>query len=77
MSTLRPFALVRVVKLSDGQNRDAWRVNTRVPSVGDVGTLVDVLRADGHADRFVVECCERGDGATTWLADFAEDELAV
>lgn len=54
-------------------DRDGWKLNMRAPRVGDVGTLVDVLHAAGHPDRFVVECCEHG--ATTWLADFAEDEL--
>jgi hypothetical protein len=42
--------------------------------VGDVGTLLDVLTAAGHPDRYVVECSGEA-GVSVWLADFLADEI--
>ncbi len=77
MSRLREYSLVRVVKLRAAPDEyDGWKVNTRAPRVGDLGTLVDILHAAGVPDRYVVECAsDTGDGSDEWLGDFAEDEL--
>lgn len=75
VTTLEHYKLVRVKQLLQIPfNYDGWRVNKRPPKVGDWGTLVDILQADGCPDRFVVECCETN-GTTVWLADFNRDEL--
>jgi hypothetical protein len=75
METLVEYQLVRVVKLlRDPEGYDGWKINQRPPAVGDVGTLLDVLRAPGLRDRYVVECCEP-DGTTVWLDDFDAVEL--
>ena len=76
MSRLREYELVRVVRLRDPAACDGWKVNKRPPKVGDVGALIDILRARGLPDRYVVECpSASGDGSAEWLGDFAEDEL--
>ena len=49
--------------------------NSGAPSVGDVGTLLEVLHAPGLDNRYVVECVHDTDGTTVWLSDFSEDEL--
>ena len=46
---MRQFDLVRVVRLSAPQYRDGWKLNSRAPRVGDVGTLVDVGMGKIHA----------------------------
>ena len=76
-SSLQLYGLVRVVKLRDApETYDGWSVNKRPPVVGDVGSLVDVLRAPNSPSRYVVECASpTGDGSSEWLSDFAEDEL--
>lgn len=75
MTNLEQFQLVRVRQLlHPATEYHGWRVNTRDPAIGDVGTLVDILRADGLPNKFVVECCH-GDGQAVWLADFDADEL--
>ncbi len=56
------------------ESYDPWRLNLRSPQVGDIGVLVDVLRAPGAADRFVVEM-NGSDGVTVWLAEFFAEEL--
>ena len=53
---------------------NGWRVNTRAPQVGDVGTVVDILSAPGLPDNYVVEC-SAPDGRTLWLGDFTAEEL--
>lgn len=75
MTGLEQYHRVRVTNLHQANAEyDGWRVNRRPPEIGDIGTLVDILHADGLPDRFVVECCE-ADGTTVWLADFNADEL--
>lgn len=75
MTGLEQYQLVRVTSLHQANAEyDGWRVNRRPPEIGDIGTLVDILHADGLPDRFVVECCE-ADGTTVWLSDFNADEL--
>lgn len=67
--------MVRVRRLlSATETYDGWRVNQRLPRVGDVGTLLDVLTASGHPDRYVVEC-SGADGVSIWLADFLAEEI--
>jgi hypothetical protein len=72
---LKQYGLVRVVQLLHRPEAyDGWRVNRRPPQVGDIGTLVDILHAPGLADKYVVEA-SGPDGVTSWLADFAAEEL--
>lgn len=72
---LKQYGLVRVVQLlSPPEAYDGWRVNRRPPQPGDVGTLVDILRAPGLPDTYVVEA-SNPDGTTIWLGDFEAAEL--
>lgn len=41
-----------------------------------MGTLLDVLTAAGHPDRYVVECSGE-DGVSVWVADFLEEEIEL
>jgi len=67
--------LVRIAKLlREPEDYDGWKLNQRSPALGDVGTLVDILHAQGLADRYVVECYGP-DGITIWLDDFDAEEL--
>jgi hypothetical protein len=49
-------------------------VSRRAPHVGDEGAVVQVLRAAGLPERYVVESVDAG-GATVWLAEFAAADL--
>jgi hypothetical protein len=73
------FRQYDVVKVTDRLKakgaRGDWRANKRVPSVGDVGTIVEVLTKPGLDDCYVVECVAP-DGTTIWLANFAANELS-
>ncbi|MGC4091755.1 MAG: hypothetical protein QM756_28495 [Polyangiaceae bacterium] len=71
----KQFELVRVVELvRRDEHRNGWKVNQRFPALGDVGTITDVVRAPGLAERYVVEC-SGADGVTIWLEDFDAQEL--
>ena len=75
MTTLEQYQLVRIKTLLQSPNEyDGWRLNKRPPWVGDIGTLLEPLHADGLPDRYVVECSETN-GTTVWLSDFHRDEL--
>jgi hypothetical protein len=75
VDSLRQYGLVRIRQLlKPPAEYDGWRVNQRPPAVGDVGTLLDILHAAGHPDRFVVES-SGPDGVPVWLGDFAAEEL--
>lgn len=69
------YQQVRVMKLlRDPKDYNGWNLNKRLPSPGDIGTLIDVLHATGLPDHYVVEKTG-SDGDTIWLSEFTEDEL--
>ena len=72
---LFPYNLVRVVQLiQPAENYDGWKMNRRNPAIGDIGTIVEVLKASGHPDHFVVESSGI-EGMTIWLSDFLAEEI--
>ena len=76
-SQLKPYICVRIRQLSQSvESYNGWRVNKRAPRVGDYGTVVDVLTAEGLPDKYVVESCQP-DGSSLWLADFYAEELEI
>lgn len=75
VASLEQYGVVRIRQLlQPATEYDGWRVNQRLPQVGDVGTLLDILHAPGLPDRYVVES-SGADGITVWLGDFAAEEL--
>jgi len=50
--------------------------NRRAPAIGDIGTVVEVLRAPGRPPVYLVECCDAA-GATVWLCECLAQELEV
>ena len=76
-SILKPYVGVRICQLlQEEQAYDGWRINEHSPMVGYYGTVVDVLRAAGLPDKYIVECCQ-ADGSTLWLAEFFAEELEI
>jgi hypothetical protein len=74
-SVLKPYAVVKVRQLDqEPAEYNGWLVNQRLPQIGDVGTLIDVLSTSGSPNKYVVES-SAPDGTTIWLADFFEEEL--
>ena len=73
---MKRYDMVRVRSLTDGIERNGWHLNVRAPRVGDIGTVVEISDAEGHAPHFVVESVA-ADGTTVWLADFTAGELEV
>lgn len=72
---LEQYDLVRVRRLLKSPDAyNGWGINARPPRVGDAGTIVEILHADGLPDNYVVESFGK-DGATEWLADFSAEEL--
>ncbi len=65
---LSEYDSVRVIRLEDG---DRWSDGS--PSIGDIGTIVDVS-GSGADTRYIVEHAPR-DGTPWWVAEFTEDEL--
>ena len=55
---------------------DGWALKLRPPRVGDIGTIVDILKAPGHPTNYVVEASQP-DGTTLWLGDFLYEELEL
>jgi hypothetical protein len=72
---LRQYERVRVRQLLKPPGEyDGWGFNQRLPEVGDVDYLVDILHTPGVPDSYVVEA-SGPDGVTVWLGDFAAAEL--
>lgn len=75
MTEMRVYREVRIRRLlRQADAYDGWGFNQRAPRVGEVGTLIDFLKAPGAETRYVVEL-SGPDGATIWLGDFAAEEL--
>ncbi len=74
---LKPYAIVRIRQLTQpAEDYDSWRLNVRAPCVGETGTLVEVLTANGLPNKYVVERCA-SDGTIQWLSDFWAEELEL
>lgn len=74
---LKPYACVRIYQLiQPAESYNGWRVNQRAPKIGDYGTVVDVLTAEGLQDKYIVENCQP-DGSSLWLAEFYAEELVI
>jgi hypothetical protein len=76
----REYSLVRIrLLLRSSKAYDGYRINSRPPRVGDVGTVVDVMGSPGVPDSYVytVECreCIEPGGSPLWLSEFSEEEL--
>lgn len=68
------YARVRAL-LHDPAHYNGWGVNLRPPEVGNIGIIIDILRAQSGAVGYVVEGSRREDGENLWLSDFSAEEL--
>jgi hypothetical protein len=69
------YSQVRLVALHGAPDTyDGYGVNRRVPQVGDVGTVVEIMGAESGETMYVVECVN-DDGSTEWIGDFVSSEL--
>lgn len=72
---LTQHAAVRVRKLVQlVDDYDPWQANRNPPSIGDTGTLIDILTADGLPPKYLVER-SGDDGRTIWLSEFWTEEI--
>ena len=72
MTAIREYDVVRVRSLEGC--RGCAGLGARVPGVGDTGTVVSLLSADGQPDVCLVECVQT-DATTAWIASFPEHAL--
>jgi hypothetical protein len=71
---MNEYAVVRVVRLRVPERPVMGGEGlTRQPRVGDVGTIVHILKAD---TAYIVEC-SNDEGQALWVADFDASELEV
>jgi hypothetical protein len=77
MDALTQYSAVRIVALSKPADAyDSWGINQRAPALGDIGTIIEILRSDDGAVTYVVECVNP-DGSSEWLDDFTASELSA
>lgn len=77
MIQLKQYSMVRIKNmLNTPEHYDGWKVNQRPPQIGDTGAIVEILKAKGLPDCYVVENVANN-GSTIWLADFFAEELEV
>jgi len=68
---------VRVVRLNHPTREVTGTERVRrQPAVGDLGTVVALLKHGSNPPGYYVECVD-ADGLTLWLAGFDRDELAL
>lgn len=77
MSLEVEYQTVRIRKLvRPPEACDDWGLNRRPPRIGDLGTLIHRLQAQGLETRYVVENCD-ADGIPIWMCDLTEEEIEV
>jgi hypothetical protein len=77
MDAFAQYSAVQIVALSKPADAyDSWGINRRAPAIGDIGTIVEILRGDDGAVTYVVECVNP-DGSAEWLDEFTSSELAA
>jgi len=73
---LKPYTRVRVCKLVQQEDSyDGWGINQRLPQVGDVGYLLDILQTPDLPDKYVTEMSDPANGIVIWLCTFYREEL--
>jgi hypothetical protein len=72
LTQYEPVRVRKLVQLVDDYN--PWQVNRNPPSVGDTGTLIDILTAAGLPPKYVVER-SGDDGRPIWLSEFWTEEI--
>ena len=72
-SAIKEYDVVRVRSLDGAQIQD-FGLAFRAPVVGDEGTVVCLLSADGQPERLMVECV-MPDATAAWIASFPEHAL--
>lgn len=73
MNTLNEYDVVRVLSL-DGMECGELDRYWRAPEIGDIATVVMLLRAQPAPDGYLLECLD-DDGRTLWLATFPREAL--
>jgi hypothetical protein len=79
---MQDFAELSVVRVKALVDRPAGAMprtsvdDRRPPAIGDIGTVVDVLRAPGRPPAYLVECSDDA-GATVWLCVCPAEELEL
>jgi hypothetical protein len=69
------YSLVRVRKMVEPvDSYDGWKYNRKVPSIGEIGTLIEILYAKDLPPKYVVESIAE-DGSPLWLSEFWAEEL--
>lgn len=77
MDAFAQYSAVKIVAMSKPADAyDSWGINCRAPAIGDIGTIVEILRSEDGAATYVVECVNP-DGSSEWLADFSALEVAA
>lgn len=73
MSALNQGGVVRVLSLAGMECGELDR-HWRTPDIGDIATVVMMLRTQPGHDSYLLECVDN-DGRTVWLATFPSDAL--
>jgi hypothetical protein len=76
-TSFRPLDTVRIARLR-GAVREHLRkaASGRLPRVGDVGTVVQVLDSSRGPSRYLIEAID-DEGSVVWEAEFDASELAL
>lgn len=73
MSALNERDVVRVLSLAGMECGELDR-HWRTPDIGDIATVVMMLRTQPGRDGYLLECVD-DDGRTVWLATFPREAL--
>ena len=72
---MHQYEVVRVTSLRGNRTFHPSATNRRIPSVGDIGTILEVYTQPEAA--YEVECSDPATGVTIWLEAMYPDEIKV
>ena len=69
------YEMIRIIKISKSEDDyDGFGINTRKPQIGDVGTIVEIIKTNNNGNVYIVESTSV-DGKPIFLSLFNEDEI--
>ncbi|MBP6575102.1 MAG: hypothetical protein KA230_11665 [Flavobacteriales bacterium] len=76
MTQIKQYEMVRIVRLHNAPEcYGSLEHDERLPAIGDMGCVIEILKKPGIPDGYMVECPKDDTGENIWQCIFMAEEL--